>query len=176
MRLSGLILLALLVAAAIFVTAPWFAFRSLRDAAKTNDVPALANLVDYNAVRSSLSDQLSGRPVDEAPAPDVWHDPIGALKHALTPEPATPPQVEAYVTPKGLYDLTEGRSPTAPAPAGKAHDPFPSIAYWGPDRCRIVVSAPAAKSRHTEFTFQRKGIFTWKLTRIVLPGKAKTNT
>ena len=174
MRLSGLILIALVIAAGIFVTAPWFAFRSLRDAARTNDVPAMANLVDYTAVRESLADEISGEPA-EAPAPDVFKDPLGAIKHAFTPQRPVPPQVETYVTPQGLYAMTEGRSPTATPPTGKPADPFPTVAYWGPDRSRIQVADPSNHTRHTEFTFQRKGIFTWKLTRIVLPGRAKIN-
>ncbi len=44
MNFAGLIFLVLLAAVAIFVVAPWFTFRSLRDAARTNDVPALTRL------------------------------------------------------------------------------------------------------------------------------------
>ena len=175
MRLSGLILIILAVAAAYFASAPWFAFRSMRDAARTNDVPALANLVDYDAVRGSLADELSGQPVAEAPAPNMFKDPIGALKHAFTPARPVPPQVEGFVTPQGLYSMSEGRAPNAPPAAGKPADPFPNIAFWSTDRCRIAVSDPAEHTRHTEFTFSRKGLFNWKLTRIVLPGHAKIN-
>ncbi len=170
MRLGSLLLLAILVAGACFVTAPWWAFRSLRDAARTGDVPSLSKLVDYPAVRQSLGDQLAGRKAeDQAPPPSVFTDPIGAIKHAFTPPPPELPQVEAYVSPRGLADLTAGKSPGQPLPR---REPFPVIAFWGPDRCRITVADPDAHGRKTEFTFQRRGVFDWKLTRILLPPKA----
>ena len=175
MRLSFplLILIVLLFAAGVFVVAPWFAFRSLRDAAKTNDVPALSQLVDYNAVSDSLEPQITGVPASQTPPPDIWRHPIEAIEHAFTPRQAAPssPQVERFVGSKGLADLSDGLPPGAPLPpAGK--EPFPKIAFWGPDRCRITVADPSNPARTTEFTFQRKGIFNWKLNRIVLPGHA----
>ncbi len=171
MRISGLLFIVLLIAIGYFVLAPWFAFRSMRDAARTDDVPALAHMIDYDAVRQSLAPQVQGGPppVEEAPAPSLWRDPVGAIKHAFKTVPPPPPQVETYITSKALAALADGRPANAALPA---KEPFPMIAFWGPDRCRITVADPATPSRHTEFTFQRHGLTTWKLTRIVLPGKA----
>ncbi len=170
MRFSSLLFVVLIIAIGYFVLAPWFAFRSMRDAARTDDVPALARMVDYDLVRQSLGPQLQGGPppVEEAPAPSIWRDPVGAIKHAFKTVPPPPPQVEKYVTSKALAALADGRPADAALPA---KEPFPMIAFWGPDRCRITVADPAAPSRHTEFTFQRHGLVTWKLTRIVLPGR-----
>ena len=164
-----LILIALVFAVAVFVAAPWFAFRSLRDAARTNDVPALTQLVDYPAVSDSLEPQIAGVAAPDAPPPDFWRHPIKAIEHAFTPHPPPPPQVERYLSSRGLAALADGRA-LGEAPAGR--EPFPMIAFWAPDRCRITVADPAAPTRKTEFTFQRKGVFNWKLSRIVLPGKA----
>ena len=33
------------------MAAPWFAFRALRAAAKSNDIQAMGELIDFNAVR-----------------------------------------------------------------------------------------------------------------------------
>ena len=171
MRFSGLILIVLLAAAACFVAAPWFAFRSLRDAAKANDVPALSRLVDYDAVSDSLEPQVAGAPAPQSPPPDIWRHPVEAIERALQPHRPPPPQLERYMTSQGLAALTEGKPPGARlSPGGR--EPFPMIAFWGPDRCRIVVADPDAPSRKTEFTFQRRGLFSWKLTRIVRPGRA----
>ena len=38
-----------------------------------------------------------------------------------------------------------------------------------PGRCRISVTDAEDRTRKTEFVFERKGIFNWKLERIVLP-------
>ena len=171
LNVSGLLFIVLLGVVGFFVTAPWWAFRSMRDAARTGDVPALAQLVDYNAVRQSMSAQLSGRPPAEAPPPDMLHDPIGAITSMFKPSAPATPEVERYISASALAALADGRPPNAPLAPG-AREPFPMIAFWGPDRCRITVADPSLASRKTEFTFQRRGIFTWKLVRIVLPGRA----
>jgi hypothetical protein len=176
MRLSGLLFLVLLGAVAYFVAAPWLAFRTLRDAVRTGDVPAMARLIDYPAVRRSLEVQLTGAPA--APEPDtadVLADPLGALKQAFRPEAPASPAVERYLTPRALAALTDGRPPGSPLPPGRKA-PFPKVAFWGPDRCRIVVTDPDASWRRAEFTFQRKGVFSWKVSRIVLPAKGRTST
>ncbi len=172
MRLNcpGLILIVLVAAAAAFAAAPWFAFRSLRDAARTNDVPALAQLVDYDAVSDSLEPQVAGAPAPQGPPPSLWRHPIEAIERALTPHKPPPPQLERYMTSTGLAALTDGKAPGEPLPPA-GHEPFPMVAFWGPDRCRIEVADPAQPSRKTEFTFQRRGVFSWKLTRIVRPGR-----
>jgi hypothetical protein len=168
MRLSGLIFLVLLGAVAWFAASPWLAFRSLRDAARTGDVPAMARLIDYPAVRRSLEVQLTGAPADQPQEADLFKDPLGALKQALRPDAPAPPVVERYLEPRALAALADGRRPGSPLPPGR-REPFPKIAFWGPDRCRIVVTDPDAPWRRADFTFERKGIFSWKLSRIVLP-------
>ena len=170
LNFASLILIVLLAAVAAFMAAPWFAFRSLRDAAKTNDVPALAQLVDYDAVSDSLEPQIAGAPAPQEPPPSLWRHPIEALQRMMTPHKPPPPQLARYMTSESLAALTDGKAPGASLPP-PGHEPFPMVVFWGPDRCRIVVADPAAPSRKTEFTFQRRGVFSWKLTRIVRPGQ-----
>jgi hypothetical protein len=167
MRLGSLILLALIVLAIAFVTAPWWTFRSMRDAARSGDTPSLNRVVDYDSVRDGLAAQLAGQP-PPPPPPSIWKDPVAALKHMFTPPPTPPAKTEQYVSAKAIADLADGLAPGAPLPAANKQ-PFPMIAFWGPDRCRISVTDPANKTRKTEFTFQRRGIFEWKLVRIAIP-------
>ena len=167
MRFGTLLLFAILIAVGYFVTAPWWTFRSLRDAARNNDAPALARVVDYDSVRQGLADQLAGRP-PPPPPPSVWSDPVGAFQHLFVVPPPAPPQTDSLVSARAIAAMADGRRAAAgPAPAG--HEPFPVIAFWGPDRCRISLTDPDAKTRKTEFVFERKGFFSWKLERIVLP-------
>jgi hypothetical protein len=169
MRLGGLIFLVLVVFALAFVTAPWWTFRSMRDAARSGDTASLTKMVDYDAVRDSLSAQLAGQP-QPAPPPSIWQNPVGAIQHMFSKPPTPPAQTDRYVSAGAIADLSDGEPLGAPLPpAGK--EPFPKIAFWGPDRCRITVAAPNDKTRKTEFTFERRGIFVWKLVRIVLPGR-----
>jgi hypothetical protein len=167
MRLGGLILLVLVVLALAFVTAPWWTFRSMRDAARSGDSASLAKMIDYDSVRDSLSAQLAGQP-PPPPPPSIWKNPIGAIEHMFQKPPTPPAQTERYVSPGALADMADGLDAGAPLPPANK-EPFPGIAFWGPDRCRIVVHTPSDKTRVTEFTFERRGIFIWKLVRIVLP-------
>ena len=176
MRLGTIFLIAILVAVGFFVTAPWWTFRSLRDAARNNDQPALARVIDYDSVRDGLAAQIAGRP-PPPPPPSVWKDPVAAMKHFFTPPPPAPPQTEGLLTARSIAAMADGRGPAqGPVPTG-GHEPMPMIAFWGPDRCRISVENPDVVGRKNQFVFERKGIFSWKLERIELPArKAKMAT
>ena len=169
MRLASLVLIILILLAGAFVTAPWWTFRSLRDAARSEDAPSLTKMIDYDSVREGMAAQIAGEPIPP-PAPSVWKDPMGALKHMFTKPPTPPVNTDSYVSPKALAAYADGVDGDTPLPP-QGKEPFPKIAFWGPDRCRITVASPANKTRHTEFTFERRGIFVWKLVRITLPSK-----
>ena len=174
MRLGTLLLIAILIAVGYFVTAPWWTFRSLRDAARTSDQPALARLIDYDSVRDGLAAEIAGRP-PPPPPPSVWRDPLGAMQHFFTPPPPSPPQTEGYLSARSIAAMADGRGPNqGPVPTG-GHEPMPMIAFWGPDRCRISVENPDVPGRKNQFVFERKGIFSWKLERIELATHRSTS-
>jgi hypothetical protein len=156
-----------------FAVAPLLAFRAVRSAAEFGDVKALAELVDYNAVRESLRDGINPAAAARPPV-DLLHDPIGALRRAL--EPAAPQaNVEPYLSPESLASLSEGRGLRAPkqAPAsGLFGGPIPAVRYWGFDRTRLGVADPAGGGRETIFTFQRRKLFDWRLVGIRPPQAA----
>jgi hypothetical protein len=168
-RVSTLLALAAALFAVAFLTAPWFAFRALREAAATQDAQALAELVDYPAVRASLKPQVT-EAASPGPPPDLWRDPIAALKRAIEPIRPAPPAVDRHLTPQGLHALTLA-SPGAP-PAPDARPPFPSLDYWGFRRVRFAVHPKDAPARAVTLTFQRRGLFTWKLAHVDLPDAA----
>ncbi len=168
----NLILIAIVAFAAIFVSAPWFAFRALHAAAISNDVQAMAELIDFNAVRQGLQSQVD--PAASAPAPDIWHDPIGAIRHALATA-APSKDSDALLTPANIAALSTGSGPPKTTPGtlpDTVADLFPgthgrSIRYWDPNRCRIVVRRE--DGREAMFTFERRGWVSWKLVLITLP-------
>lgn len=170
-------LLALIVVGglAAFALAPGWAFFSLRSAAITGDVPGLADLVDYGAVRTSLRPQLTDDPQADQPAPSFMQDPIGAIRRRLG-EAAPAPDVDGYLTPQALAALTfgEGRyasersRPGSPPPESDPYgQPWPRVLHWSPDRARFGVSDDGGSE--TVFTFRRQGLFTWRLSHIGLP-------
>ncbi|CAN5219068.1 DUF2939 domain-containing protein [soil metagenome] len=183
-RLWDLVVLAIFVFAAAFATAPWFAFRALKAAAQYEDVQAIGELVDFPAVRRSLTGQLNDSvPAAVAPAepPSIWRDPLGVFKRAIEPIAPPEPKVDRYLTVAGLSALTRGYPPgMAPPPSARpvtaldkakaaVTGPHAGIAYWDPNRVRIAVKRPGAPSKTTIFTFQRGKLFEWHLVHVRLP-------
>lgn len=182
-RIWDLLVLAIVVFAAAFATAPWFAFRALKAAAQYEDVQAISELVDFPSVRKSLTAELNETPAVAAPAepPSIWRDPLGVFKRAIEPIAPPEPKVDRYLTVSGLSALTRGYAPGAapplpPKPAtamdkakAAVAGPHAAIAYWDPNRVRISVKRPGQPAKATIFTFRRDKLFTWRLVHIRLP-------
>ena len=173
--LSQLLSLALIVGAIGFIGAPYWSFFALRDAAESNDVQTLGEIVDYDKVRASLRDQVDPSRGPAGPPPSVWQDPIGALRRSLEPMGPTP-QADSYLTPHALAALTQGEGraarnaePSALTPTDRQviAPPYPVFRYWGVNRVRLVIKGEPRGE--TIFTFERKGLFKWKLAHIGLP-------
>ncbi len=183
-RLWDLVVLAIVIFAATFATAPWFAFRALKAAAQYEDVQAIGELVDFPAVRGSLTAELNDKvPPAAAPAepPSIWRDPLSVFRRAIAPIAPPEPKVDRYLTIQGLWALTRGYAPGA-APVGPPRSasaldkakaavagPHANIVYWDPHRARISVKRPGQPSKVTVFTFRRDKLFTWRLVHIRLP-------
>lgn len=165
---SGLVLIAALIFAMAFVSAPWFAFRALRSAAANQDIGALGELVDYTAVRGSLRAQIRPTPMAQIPPPNIWDDPIGAMRRAIQKPLEPQVQVDNYLSPVALARMADGLPPVSGEPR-TAPPKFPTVIYWDIARCRIAVEDPHAAARRTVFTFERRGLFQWVLVQIRLP-------
>lgn len=164
-----LIVVAIVGTALVFVAAPFFAFRAVKAAARDGDAHALAQLVDYPAVRQGLRPQIAAIPLTAPTPPDIWTDPIGAVRRAIEPLTPASPAVEPYLSAPGLYDLTRGFMPGKAPPEASAA--FPRLRYWDPNRVRFAAARRGAKAgEHAViFTFERRELFTWKLVQIHLP-------
>ena len=171
--IGNLLLLAVIVAVISFFAAPGVAFFGIRSAADANDVAGLSRLIDFAAVRQSLRPQLSGNPAAMAPAPTFLEDPIGAVRRQLEPSPsASAADADAYLTPAALAGLTRGEGRyasqrTARPGAASTRNPMPAPVFWGVNRVRMAISDEGGS--RTIFTFERKGLFEWKLVHIGLP-------
>ncbi|MDI7775100.1 DUF2939 domain-containing protein [Asticcacaulis sp. EMRT-3] len=188
--LSFLLVVIVAGAAALFYFAPTLAFYDIRSACKSQDIGSLAELVDFDAVRTSLRIQLeAGRQGVAAPAPDALNDPVGAtgsalknvadsvgrafsdLVHPETAKPAPPPiDPNAYLTPRALLGLTYGQAEDADRfdPAGyEAKPPRPHVVFFSLEHVRLTVSDEIHGT--TTFTFERHGLTHWRLVHIGLP-------
>ena len=151
--LMKIVVIAALLFALAFVTAPLFAFRALKAAAQAEDAGALAELVDFPAVRRSLTTQLVPERAVTAEPPSILSDPFGAFRRAIEPLKPPAPAVDRYLTPAGLSAMTEGSA---------------RLSYWDTGRARIAVVAEAPGGRRTVMTFQRHSLFGWKLAHVQL--------
>lgn len=150
-RIIALAALAAAVVAIVFVAAPGFALRGLQAGARDGDVHALAELIDYGAVRTGLQAEFA--PARAVPPPQLWQDPFGALSRAFEVPRAPPQDVDRFLTPSGLHALIG--------------DPkfFPPVRHWGPNRVRFA----AGPRQETLLTFQRRGFLTWRLVQLHVP-------
>lgn len=171
----NLIVVGVVAAVVAFFVAPAVAFFGIRAAAEAGDVQGLSKLIDYDAVRTSLRPQISGRVEPLTPAPSILQDPIGAIRRQFeqaVPQvvPAAPP-VDAWLAPGPLIALTSGAGrdalTVAENPNGQTARTWPRPAYWSVNRARLSVADDVHAP--TVFTFERRGPFEWKLVHIGLP-------
>jgi hypothetical protein len=156
-----------------FAVAPLFAFRAARSAAQFGDVQALSQSVDYDAVRQSLRVQIRPASVERAPPTSVFRNPLDALRRAW--EPVTPQaDVNTYLSTQALASMMSGlgAAGVSPEPRGLFGGPVPRVRYWGFERARLGVADPRQRSHETVFTFQRRGLFNWRLVGVRLPQQA----
>ena len=170
-----IVLIAALVVVGVgFTLGPWLSFRALRAAAVANDSAGIAQVVDYYAARTALHAQLDGAQA-HTPPPSVWQDPLGALGRLLgDPIQAAKVNVDSYLTPEALTNLTQANNHTRRAKDEDwmAGDLIPGlhgseVRYWDPGRARNAARYPG----HLEviFTFERRSLTSWKLVHIRLP-------
>ena len=172
--IGNLLLLGLVATVASAFLAPAVAFLGIRSAAQADDVVALRSLIDYGAVRMSLRPQLSGRAEALTPAPSFMDDPIGAVRRQFEVAAAPAgPDPDAFLTPDALGGLMRGRGryaivgSAATTPENVEPAPTPRPIYWGINLARLAVTDEGGS--RTIFTFERRGLFEWKLVHIGLP-------
>lgn len=191
-RIFGFLLLVIIaVAAGLFYAAPIISFYDVRSACKSQDIEALAKLIDFDSVRTSLKIQLLAD--DEgiaAPAPSALNDPVGATGSAfkgvansvgkafnelVNPNaPKTPPKpvidANSYLTPRALLGLTYGAAKDANTFELSQYEgkpPTPKTAFFSLERARLTVTDETHGA--TTFTFERHGLTHWTLVHIGLP-------
>jgi hypothetical protein len=191
-RIFGFLLLVIIaVAASLFYAAPIISFYDVRSACKSQDIEALAKLIDFDSVRTSLKIQLlAGDEGIAAPAPSALNDPVGATGSAfkgvadsvgkafnelVNPNaPKTPPKpvidANSYLTPRALLGLTYGAAKDANTFELSQYEgkpPTPKTAFFSLERARLTVTDETHGA--TTFTFERHGLTRWTLVHIGLP-------
>ena len=173
MKKALAVLLVVLLALGAYVAAgPWLTVRAIRHALQAQDASALAEQVDFPAVRASVKAQMEDR-LARATGPSWQSHLLGqaglALAHGVL-ETA----VDALVTPSGLAALMEGRAvwkrfDTDRASDGEpAPEPLHDARYRFESASSFTATIRNADGAPVVFVFRRHGV-RWTLAEIRLP-------
>lgn len=160
---------------ALYVASPWMAAARLSDALKTGDPAAIDRMVDFPAVRASLSSQIQSKLNAEMRAdPETANNPFAGLVTLLAPA-AVNAVVSYIVTPEGLAKLSKEAQKADAADAakdrakGKKRDKDdglgkPVLAYAGLNT--FTATYTSRSKGEMVWTLGREKFFFWKLKKV----------
>ena len=188
-------LLVLIIGAGVYsYFSPQLTLKGIQEAAKAQDTERLRDLVDFDSVRAGLKDDIRAM-VNTSAAQDLRGNPFAALGLAVAGA-IIDPMVDALVSPaaivravsEGRIDVGAARTDKRPSGSGEVSagqgeadinessgsSPFEKVKvegrYAGYSRYRVTIRSADAKSEDgLGFTLRREGLFSWRLSRIVLP-------
>lgn len=147
---------------------PYFVLGHIRQAAKRGDRDALAELIDFPALRENLKASLNAHAVKSMS--EQGDNPFAGLGLLLAGA-FVDRVVDAYVTPSGIAMLASGQRPDADdSAAGPGHDRVVKVTQRYRSPSVFLATVPADSSGETGITFvlHRRGL-AWVLTDIRLP-------
>jgi len=170
--LWGLVAAALV---ALYAVSPWIAAERLARALKSGDPAAIDRMVDFPAVRQSLSSQLTARMNAEMrDDPETANNPFAGLVTLIAPTLVNQ-LVNVIVTPEGIAKLSreamKAKAAEDASDRGKgkkakdeAEDIEPTLAYTGLNTFTATYEAPGKGAM--VWTLGRDKLFFWKLKSI----------
>lgn len=166
-----------------FAGSPYLAVYQMRTAAQQHNGHALAERIDFPAVRDSLKQQMGAAVTSEVlNQADLQDNPFAVLGASFAGMMVNS-LVDAFVTPSGIIELMSGELSDirkAGKRAGKSgknggdrpeaagEKPFDDISMAYQSFNRFIVTPKGKSSRQAKFILSRQGL-TWKLTEIILP-------
>lgn len=172
----GVFAAVIVVCVAFYIASPFIAVHQFRNAALAADVDGLDSTIDFPAVRESLKSQVTVALTSKMAAdPQMKNNPFAGLGALFVPT-IVGKMVDGFVTPEGISTLVkQGRLKSQQAdPQGTLKsDVHYSYAYRSLDRFAVTIEAPDTKKEAApSLVFERRGLFSWKLIRLELPGNA----
>ncbi len=152
-----------------FLASPYLAARKFVAWARQGDTERLAASVDFPAVRASLKPQLSAAVTARMNRdPEMRDNPLAGLGMMLMPS-LLDRMVDSVVTPRGLATLVSagrtGRVAESAEPPRLDYD----YGYTALDRFRVTARRQGGRGAPLGLTFERRGLFWWKLVGVDLP-------
>ena len=172
------------------LASPWFIVPRLQEAALNGDEEALADLIDFPALRTSLKDEFNGM-VASRTVRSLSENPGSTLGGVLAAGLASY-AIDQLVNPKSISALFKGKQiPNLPSAIdviaknmvtdqknrGKE---MASISYESYDRFAVSPAPTNTASHRVKLIFTRSRVFSWRLTGIRLlevnPASLQENT
>jgi hypothetical protein len=169
---SKIVVAALLAALGVwFYMTPYNAYSAMAKAAENRDATALANHVDFPALKESMKANVNAKLSAEI-ARQGDSDPAAALGAAFA-SALINPMVEALVTPDSLTTMIRNGVPPSGNATGEAtaaeSRTETTKGYDGFNRFVVKVRQLDSSREPVVFVFHRKGLVSWKLSAMRLP-------
>jgi hypothetical protein len=153
---------------AYVVAGPYLTLYALRSGVEARDAEAVAECVDFPALRQNLKDQLQAALAKRI---DPQQNPLAALAAGFAVNLADP-LVDRLISPEGLAGLMAGQKPPLASsepspPPSPMKKPLEDATYGYESLDEFVVSVPSAGGA-IRFVLKRSGL-SWKLSRIEIP-------
>lgn len=169
---SGLIVL--LIACWIYAS-PYLAVRGMKEAVKNGDAVALADYVNFPALKESLKASFTAQMTKSMG--EMKDNPFAALGAAMA-NALINPMIESLVSPEGLAAMMNGHKPSLAnqkeekiqeARSGASDDePIVKMGYENFNRFTVKTSDKINPTQEVTMVFLRDGL-SWKLSAIRFP-------
>ena len=154
---------------------PYVAVRDFVAAAKQGDAEKLRGSVDFPAVRADLKPQLMAAVTTRMERdPQMRGNPFAGLGAMLMPS-ILDRMIDSVVTPEGIAALVRaGKVGHAEMESAAPRRVDYGFHYVALNRFDVTLRRQGAASDPVNLVFERRGLFAWKLVRIVLPQSSLT--
>ena len=147
---------------------PYLMLYKLKSGVEARDAEAVAECVDFPALRQNLKDQLQAAASKRI---DSQQNPLAALAATIAVRVADP-LVDSLISPEGLAGLMAGEKPAlasseTPSARFPAKKPLEDATFGYESFGEFVVSVPSPGGA-IRFVLTRSGL-SWKLSRIEIP-------
>ena len=162
------------------LASPYWVVSRIRDAIRQQDAQALAEYIDFPALKESFKRQINAMLVEKMASKQGAHG-LEAFGAAMATA-FVGPMVDALVTPQAIALMMQGRDvPWAvgvsqPEPNGSGAEQAQAevnMGYASYDRFNMTVADRRSPEKKMHFTLHRTGLWTWKVAAMgfVLPAE-----
>jgi hypothetical protein len=175
----SLILLLIVLVAGAYLGSPWWTVWNLERAAKAGDAHAVAQVVDFPAVRAALSPEITAKL--QAALDRDKEKPRGILDKLtmFAAQLFVPKAVDTLVTPEGVtYMVKTAKAPEWSNPFKREKAPpagQPTFDVWHTgyagddlDQFHAVIGNKLLPGRAVKLKLLRRGFMTWKVVALDL--------